>query len=116
MKSRKDFPIKLNAELATTEVVWREERQGIMKNVRNTTLRRERFSFDDAFVGPSSTERLEAYMRYRTKRALFKGRGVATVVVACGEDSIGVLEPPVALVLGEGGGQGWTNTAAEYLL
>jgi len=101
-------------ELATAEVVWRAERPGSSKSSnRNLTLRREKFSFDSIMAGPTSTSHLETYIRHRTKRALLAGKGITTIALACGEETKGILEPPVALVLGEGGGQGMAGAIVE---
>jgi len=101
-------------------------------------LRREKFAFDSVFsavsakpglgpevggVGTSASSRtgpgaLDAYACRLARKALYKGSDLVHVALACGDprDHAQSLEPPLALFLGEAGGNGIVHhTIAEAL-
>jgi len=85
---------------------------------RASTLRRERYCFDDIYAGPDAISRLYAYTRKRTKAALLSGRGLAFLCLAGGEcvsRNTVSLEPTVSLVVGDSGGHGLMSAVVEEI-
>lgn len=116
-------------------MVWREYRIPGAQNTQKSqpihsatggnastasTLRRERFTFDDIYAGPSACERLMVYSRLRTRQALLYHKpSLVFLTTVCGEDAniynrrhrntiidSNTIEPPVAIVLGDNGDMG----------
>jgi len=132
----------VDAESCYADVVWREYRPHTNPNTHSnanananyksihsatggnastaSTLRRERFSFDDIYAGPSAFDKLTSYSKLRTRQALLYHKpSLVFLTTVCGEDAniynrrhmntildSNLIEPPVALVLGDGGGLG----------
>ena len=94
-------------------------------------LRREKFAFDSIFsaasakpgLGPevedtANAGALDTYACRLARKALYKGADLLHVALACGDprDHAQSLEPPLALFLGEAGGNGIVHhTIAESL-
>ena len=104
------------------DVVWRENK-GTLTAIGGsaTTLRRERFTFDDIFAGPAAYGRLAVYTRLRTRQALMTRRSLTTLTVAAGLKSVEgsgdgtTMEPPVSVVLGDAGGAGLVSTTVDEI-
>jgi hypothetical protein len=118
----------VDVENCTLDVVWREKhvagetfrfsRGDAGMSARSSTLRRERYSFDDVFTGTYAMENMCTYAKKRTKTALQNGRGVAYMSLAGGEyggSGASYLEPPMAMLLGDCGGQGLMSAVAEEI-
>jgi hypothetical protein len=87
-------------------------------NAKASTLRRERFHFNESYAGPGGLGKLCAYARQRVKISLLTGRGLAFVCVAAGDNeslSSAQVEPPVSVVLGDCGGQGLISAVMDSL-
>jgi hypothetical protein len=88
-------------------------------NAKASTLRRERFHFNESYAGPGGLGKLCSYARQRIKRSVQTGRGIAFVCVAAGDGEAGKssaqVEPPVSVVLGDCGGQGLISAVIESL-
>jgi len=97
-----EYPIRIDVEASTVDVVWRERRQ----SDGNNALRRERFVFEDIFSSPHSNLRFNVYCRYRTRSALASNTNLVFICLGSGDNSYGYPEPTVSLVLGERGGSG----------
>ena len=123
-----ESPLRVDVENCTLDVVWRENHVGGETfrlsrghpgvGTRSSTLRRERYTFDDAFIGPSAVESMCSYAKKRVKSSLLNGRGVAYLCVAGGEyggRGASYLEPPMAMLLGDCGGQGIMSAVAEEI-
>lgn len=110
-------------ENSTIDVVWRDSRTVLnttskgeysytsTKSAKASTLRRERFHFNESYAGPGGLGKLCSYARQRVKRSVQTGRGIAFVCVAAGDGEsqhrgTSQVEPPVSVVLGDCGGQG----------
>lgn len=83
--------------------------------IPSPVLRRERFEFDDIFAGVSAPGRMSLYVRQRTRKALEYARGLTLLCLGCGYIPSGQLEPPLALLLGNGGGTGLIHSAVEEI-
>lgn len=118
VKAFEDFPLRLDLESSTADVVWREERPTYNNNddnsSRSTIMRRERFNFDDIFCGPSALGRMKTYVQYRTRKALIEGSNIVFLCFACGLSS-SPLDPPLALILGSKGGSGVASMVINEL-
>ena len=101
---------------------------GIYTSNAASVLRRERFSFDDIFAGPTAFGRLAAYTRLRVRQTLLYNKpSLVFLCVGCGEDAAlysryqeghphaSSIEPPAAVLLGDSGGQGLIATAVEEI-
>ena len=115
-------PIRFDVENSTIDVVWRDTRAVLnttskgeytytsAKNAKASTLRRERFHFNESYAGPGGLGKLCSYARQRVKRSVQTGRGIAFLCVAAGDGESrkgsSQVEPPVSVVLGDCGGQG----------
>ena len=88
-------------------------------NSKSSMLRRERFHFNDSYVGPGGLGRLCSYARQRVKQSIQTGRGIVFTCAAAGDSDICAntahVEPPVSVVLGDCGGQGLLSAVVESL-
>jgi len=83
---------------------------------RNSVLRRERFGFDDVFLGPTALGRLSMYTRQRTRKALESAHNVVFMCLGCGDvTNEQSMEPPLSLLLGGGGGTGLISSAIDEI-
>ena len=83
-----------------------------------STLRRERYSFDDVYTGPDAAPRLSSYTKRRIKTSLLGSRGIVFLCLAGGDfgvNSTAYLEPPMSLILGDSGGQGLISSALDEI-
>ena len=125
-KAFEENPIRFDVENSTVDVVWRDSRTLMnssgngdysYSNSKTSTLRRERFHFNESYAGPGGLGKLCAYARGRVKKSIQSGRGIAFVCVAGGEGNAihrnSQVEPPVSVVLGECGGQGLISAVTE---
>lgn len=122
-----EYPVRVDAERRTADVVWREVKLGAGGNVsadgsqtatRGMVLRRERFAFDDVFVGQSAEGRLSFFARQRARKALECGHNLAFLSLACGDANAhdqSRVEPPVSLLMGSGGGTGLISSAIDEI-
>lgn len=140
-----DYPVRVDTEAQAVDVVWREvrigeaamhawgsspfaspasaNRSGITVErgssaSRNTVLRRERFSFDDIFHGPTADGRLAMYCRQRARKALEAGRNLTFLCLGCGDVPTGgesAVEPPISTLLGGGGGTGLISSVVDEI-
>ena len=119
------FPIRIDVESAGVDVIWREARDHSRRNIyekidkERNILRRERFQFDEIFAGVGAPFKLYVVLRDRVKRSISLNRSLTFVVLSCGEtfdDSLStVVEPPLALLLGDKGGSGILSTVVDEL-
>jgi hypothetical protein len=126
-KAFEENPIRFDVENSTIDVVWRDSRTMINTthrgeysyNAKASTLRRERFHFNESYAGPGGLGKLCAYARHRVKRSVQTGRGIVFMCVAAGDGEGGgssaQVEPPVSVVLGDCGGQGLISSVIESL-
>lgn len=128
VKAFEEFPIRVDLENSSVDVVWREKRlikdfsstknsvkslksrNSISNNDINSILRRERFSFDYLFAGNKSNIKLSSLVCSKTRDALVLNSSLVFIITGCGEVNPGELEPPASLVLGNGGGTGLACT------
>jgi hypothetical protein len=107
--------------------VWRErhiygpdKRHGHQNGGVQTasTLRRERYNFDDIYTGPDAPTRLSSYIKRRVKTSLLNSRGIVYLCLAGGDfgtHSTAYLEPPMSLILGDSGGQGLISSTLDEI-
>ena len=95
----------------------------------NSVLRRERFIFDDVFVGKDAMIRLSVFIRQKTRLCLESARNMVIISVGCGDVSslsssslvssplppTSCVEPPVSLLIGGEGGSGLISTALDEI-
>lgn len=126
LQAFEENPIRLDIENSTIDVVWRDSRTVINSNIRGeysynakaSTLRRERFHFNDSYAGPGGLGKLCSYARQRVKTSVQTGRGLVFVCVAAGDGdelTSSQVEPPVSVVLGDCGGQGLISSVMDSL-
>jgi len=116
VKAFEDFPVRLDLESLTADVVWREERPTYNNNDENrsTIMRRERFNFDDIFCGPNAMSRMKTYVQQRTRKAILEGTNITFIGFACGLSN-NPMEPPLAILLGASGGSGVASMVINEL-
>ena len=137
VKAFEEFPIRVDAERNTVDIVWREDRsttspRGFEATIpppsphpssittssssyyrSNNTLRRERFSFHDVYAGPSAIDKLDTKVRLWTRQALLSGRDLNIICCACGEEASAGLTPPMAMAIGDRGHAGIVPAIVE---
>jgi hypothetical protein len=88
----------------------------VAPTTENSILRRERFLFDDVFIGHAALNRLAYYTRQRTRKALESANNLVFTCLGCG-DSVSefAVEPPVGLLLGNGGGTGLISSCIDEI-
>ena len=85
---------------------------------RNTVLRRERFAFDDVFVGQTALGRLAFFTRQRARKALETAHNLNFICLGCGDAlpaSGTSVEPPIGVLLGGGGGTGLISSVVDEI-
>lgn len=128
LKAFDDYPIRVDTQVATVDVVWREKRYemgGMWKcsdplNRGASVLRRERFQFDDIFWGPQGAIKLGGTSRQRAVDAITRNTDLCFICLAAGErgdkkNSRGLMDPPMALLLGDQGGQGLVSAVVDEM-
>lgn len=116
--------IRVDTELSTVDVVWRERFYGHFENSNREfdyheqysssgVLRREKFCFDDVIAGPSALQRFSLYVRQRTKKALLSSTNLFFLSVACGDSRIREVEPTFEIIAGHEGGGGIASAVID---
>lgn len=82
-------PTKNHGRNSTTHSVHQSNMNNIIQSSNAaSTLRRERFSFDDLYAGFNAFGRLSAYTRLRTRQTLLYNKpSLVFLGVGCGEDA-----------------------------
>lgn len=82
-------PTKNNSRNSTTHSVHQSNlNNNIQSSNAASTLRRERFNFDDIFTGSGAFNRLSVYTRLRTRQTLLYNKpSLVFLGIGCGEDS-----------------------------
>lgn len=88
-----------------------KDKDDIVQGMSSNVLRRERFIFDNVFVGVHAMLRLSLSLRQKTRICLESARNLLIISMGCGEPSssssiASSIEPPVSLLVGGEGGTG----------
>ena len=90
-----------------------KDKDDIVQGMSSNVLRRERFIFDNVFVGVHAMLRLSLSLRQKTRICLESARNLLIISMGCGEPSSSSsssialsIEPPVSLLVGGEGGTG----------
>lgn len=121
-QSHEENPIRIDLENKTVDVVWREHKplqSGKSHSDHSVcTLRRERFTFDHLCGGVEAAQRFSTLLRKRTRHSLLSGRGIVYVCLSAGTSATITttkLEPPLAAILGESGGNGMMSMIIDEI-
>lgn len=127
-KAFDDYPIRIDAQVATVDIVWREKRYEMNGMWRNgdplsrgaSVLRRERFQFDEIFLGSPGVVKLGGNCRQRAVEALQQNIDLCFISLAAGDidqarRNGSLMEPPMALLLGDQGGQGLISAVVDEI-
>ena len=128
LKAFDDYPIRVDTQVATVDVVWREKRYEMGGRWKSSdplsrgasVLRRERFQFDEMFWGPTGAVRLGGNSRQRAVDAISRNTDLCFICLAAGEKgdenkTRGLMDPPMALLLGDQGGQGLVSAIVDEI-
>eukprot|EP01038_Epipyxis_sp_PR26KG_P010496 gene10496-14107_t len=92
------------------------------------TLRRERFSFDDIFIGPNAMKRNRIFIHQRVRKSIETGTNLVFLCLSCGNNdkiissnnhqnhNVGQVESTVSLLLGNEGGSGIISNVIEEII
>ena len=97
---------------SSTSCSSKDKDDATVQGMSSSVLRRERFIFDNVFVGVDAMLRLSLCIRQKTRMCLESARNLLIISLGCGKSSssssleASSIEPPVSLLVGGEGGTG----------